>query len=238
MRLSKDNCRNEEMRCRSMEMEHINENTIRVLIGNADLEERGITFLDLLGNHKQIEEFFYSILEEVDVDEQFHESDAITFQVLPNGSGLELFISKGGPLSEDIDFSSASDKFDSGDFSQLIKKQLVQDGQADNVENYLDNPNKEIEEVVLRFDQFEDMVSLSKRLYLDNAASNLYLYKGDYFLHLVFFIEEMIERSVDEEVSLALEFAEKTPITHGILTEHGQLIMENSALELTRYYFK
>ena len=55
-----------------MEMEHINENTIRVLIENADLEERGVTFLDLLGNHKQIENFFYSILEEVDVEEQFH----------------------------------------------------------------------------------------------------------------------------------------------------------------------
>ena len=54
-----------------MEMERINENTIRVLIENEDLEERGITFLDLLGNHKQIEEFFHSILEEVDIDEQF-----------------------------------------------------------------------------------------------------------------------------------------------------------------------
>lgn len=40
-----------------MEMENINENTIRVLIENSDLEERGITFLDLLGNQKQIESF-------------------------------------------------------------------------------------------------------------------------------------------------------------------------------------
>ena len=30
-----------------MEMEHINENTIRVIIENEDLAERGITFLDL-----------------------------------------------------------------------------------------------------------------------------------------------------------------------------------------------
>ena len=45
-----------------MEMEHINENTIRVMIGSDDLAERGITFLDLLGNHREIEYFFYSIL--------------------------------------------------------------------------------------------------------------------------------------------------------------------------------
>ncbi len=36
-------------------------NTIRVLIGNEDLADRGITFLDLLGNHKDVENFFYSI---------------------------------------------------------------------------------------------------------------------------------------------------------------------------------
>ena len=90
-----------------MEMENINEHTIRVLIENADLEERGITFLDLLGNQKQIESFFYSILEEVDVDNQFQETDAITFQVLPNGNGLELFISKG-----DIDDFDSFDEDD------------------------------------------------------------------------------------------------------------------------------
>ena len=67
-----------------MEMERINEDTIRVVIGNDDLNERGIRVLDLLGNHKQIESFFYSILEEVDVDHQFQDNDAVTFQVLPN----------------------------------------------------------------------------------------------------------------------------------------------------------
>ena len=108
-----------------MEMEHINENTIRVLIENADLEERGITFLDLLGNHKQIESFFYSILEEVDVDEQFHESDAITFQVLPNGNGLELFISKGGGLNEQFDLSELPENSTPEDFTEFVKKQIL-----------------------------------------------------------------------------------------------------------------
>ena len=55
-----------------MEMEHINENTIRVMIGHEDLEERGVSFLDLLGNHREIENFFYSILEEVDIEDQLY----------------------------------------------------------------------------------------------------------------------------------------------------------------------
>ncbi|AEB29446.1 adaptor protein [Carnobacterium sp. 17-4] len=223
-----------------MEMEHINENTIRVLIENADLEERGVTFLDLLGNHKQIENFFYSILEEVDVDEQFHESDAITFQVLPNGNGLELFISKGGPLNDQLDFSSASENLNSDEFSQYIKKQMVQnleksEAEIDETVNHIEDETKE---VVLRFNQFEDMIELSKMMHVDKARSNLFLYKESYYLNLVFFISEMTERSAEEEIALALEFAEKTPVTQGILEEHGKILMEKNALELTRHYFK
>ncbi len=226
------------MRCRTMEMEHINENTIRVLIENADLEERGVTFLDLLGNHKQIENFFYSILEEVDVEEQFHESDAITFQVLPSGTGLELFISKGGPINDQLEFSSASENLNSDEFSQYIKKQMVQNLNKSEKEAEIEHFEDETQEVVLRLNEFEDMIELAKMMHLDNALSNLYLYKERYYLNLVFFIDEMTERSADEEIALALEFAEKTPVTQGILEEHGKMIMEKKALELTRHYFK
>ena len=226
------------MRCRTMEMEHINENTIRVLIENADLEERGVTFLDLLGNHKQIENFFYSILEEVDVEEQFHESDAITFQVLPSGTGLELFISKGGPINDQLEFSSASENLNSDEFSQYIKKQMVQNLNKSEKEAEIEHFEDETQEVVLRLNEFEDMIELAKMMHLDNALSNLYLYKERYYLNLVFFIDEMTERSADEEIALALEFAEKTPVTQGILEEHGKMIIEKKALELTRHYFK
>ncbi len=120
-----------------MEMERINENTIRVLIGNDDLTQRGITVLDLLGNHKQIESFFYSILEEVDVDHQFQETDAVTFQVLPNRNGLELFISKGGA---DDDSTDNEDDTESPDIEMVnedevpdfLKKQLMQTDSDDN----------------------------------------------------------------------------------------------------------
>lgn len=222
-----------------MEMEHINENTIRVLIENADLEERGITFLDLLGNHKQIESFFYSILEEVDVDEQFHESDAITFQVLPNGNGLELFISKGGGLNEQFDLSELPENSTPEDFTEFVKKQILNSStELDEIDSYLQDPELLTSEVILKLNQFEDMISLANMMYLDNAVSNLYLYQGSYFLQLVFFVEEMTETSVEDEIAIALEFTEETPVTADVLGEYGKLIMEKSALELTRHYFK
>lgn len=220
-----------------MEMERINEDTIRVVIDNEDLEERGITFLDLLGNRNQIESFFYSILEEVDVDDNFHESDAITFQVLPKGNGLELFISKDGPLNEQLDLSAASEEFDSTNLSHHIRKQLAGNSD-DEIDSYLKDPQKETKEKIYVLEQFEDLISLSKRLYLENAISNLYYYNSKYYVQIIFFVDEIGDGNTDKEEAIALEFAKKTSITGFVLEEHGKLLMEKSALELTRFYFK
>lgn len=40
-----------------MEMEHINENLIKVSIRQEDLEERGIDFLDLVGDKRRLKDF-------------------------------------------------------------------------------------------------------------------------------------------------------------------------------------
>ena len=108
-----------------MEMEHINKNTIRVLINNDDLSARGITILDLLGDHQQIEDFFYSILREVDTDHQFQNNDSVTFQVMPTQNGLELFISKSDPNDPDSD-QAANNK----QIADYIKQNLARTSAA------------------------------------------------------------------------------------------------------------
>ena len=226
-----------------MEMERINENTIRVLIGNDDLDKRGITVLDLLGNHKQIESFFYSILEEVDKDHQFQNNDAVTFQVLPNQNGLELFISK------DVDMSD-NDMFDAGDSDSdhLEKRDRVSKYIAEHADNNKPQPvsdkktNDEFghqkRTVILEFDQLDDFVSLAKALRLENGTSDLYLYEGKYYLKLELFSNDPVDMVVSDEVAIANEHGKKTAVTEEVLNEYGQQLMENSALELSRYYFK
>lgn len=215
-----------------MEMENINENTIRVLIENADLEERGITFLDLLGNQKQIESFFYSILEEVDVENQFHETDAITFQVLPSGNGLELFISKG----DGQDF----DAFEDGDHStesviDYIRKQAET---PEKVSRFDAADDLGLLEVMFSFDEFEFFIQAAHRFYLESGLSNLYYHEGKYYLSVVFFIEEMIETNLDNEIAKLMEFGEESKLSTEMLSEYGRVIMSDTALETARHYFK
>ena len=223
-----------EKRCGIMQMENINENTIRVLIENADLEERGITFLDLLGNQKQIENFFYSILEEVDVDNQFHETDAITFQVLPNANGLELFISKGHQNDDGFDAFEGSESLE--EIMDYVQNQKESNPSSKTQEDTTleDAPL----EIMLKFQSFEDFIELSKRLFLESGLATLYHYEGNYYLAIVFFVDEMLERNLEDEIAIALEFAEEADIATEVLGEYGKVIMSEDALDTARRYFK
>lgn len=213
-------------------MEHINENTIRVLIGNEDLAARGITFLDLLGNHKEIENFFYSILEEVDVEDEFQGSEAVTFQVLPKGDGLELFISKSlsaEELSQLDDMQGSS----MDEISEFMRAQSSEDEPDMPVE-----VESSFQSVIFVLDDFEQMIALSNETFLESAWSNLYRLNESYYLQVNFLMDELSKHDVDDQIAQLLEFAKTTQVTEEVLAEYGELIMERNALELTRFYFK
>lgn len=228
-----------------MEMERINENTIRVLIGNDDLSARGITVLDLLGNHQQIESFFYSILEEVDTEHQFQDNDSVTFQVLPNRNGLELFISKNG-IDDDEQSSEDEDAIHQDDISEFLKRQLEQTDaedkrkttvENDGVDDALNDQSLEKSTTVIQLNDFESMVQVARVLKLENAVTNLYRYREAYYLEVIFLVDSTTPETIKDDLAIAYEYGHKTEISPDVLNEHGKLVMEQSALELTRFYF-
>ena len=215
-----------------MEMEHINENTIRVMIGHEDLEERGVSFLDLLGNHREIENFFYSILEEVDIEDEFRSSETVTFQVLPKGDGLELFISKNLPNEEML--QNDEDSLDSDDVTEFIQQQILNNEVEESDERISD----EIEhQAIFAFDDFEQMIQLANNVELESAWTDIYLLDDVYYLVVHFWMENLSQMDVENQIARVLEYAEKSDRTNETLNEYAKLIMERNALERTRFYF-
>lgn len=215
-----------------MEMEHINENTIRVMIGHEDLEERGVSFLDLLGNHREIENFFYSILEEVDIEDEFRSSEAVTFQVLPKGDGLELFISKNLPNEEML--QNDENSLDSDDVTEFIQQQILNNEVEESDERISD----EIEhQAIFAFDDFEQMIQLANNVELESAWTDIYLLDDVYYLVVHFWMENLSQMDVENQIARVLEYAEKSDRTNETLNEYTKLIMERNALERTRFYF-
>ena len=224
-----------------MEIEHINEDTIRVRIKNEDLEARGYTFLDLLGNQKQIESFFYSILEEVDIDEEFQESDAVTFQVMPSRNGLELFISKNTDVHENFlsgaDFEGGfGDSGSNNDFSQFESFKRSKKSKEDDMDFTQDESGDH--SVLIEFLHFEQLDQLARVFQTETGYSTLYKFNKRYYLELNFMNDEFSLLTSKEETALVLEYGVESKISPDVLMEHGVLIIEDVALETIHHYFK
>lgn len=241
-----------------MEMERINENLIKVMIGVDDLEERGINFLDLIGDQSSIEQFFYSILEEVDVDNHFHESEAVTFQVMPSSEGLELYISRTN-LNE-------MDEFWEDEVTKRIRKhknekrkqaqeeqnneqadnevpEEVKSSDEDKHMTLLDLFNPEYanneddagemiyEDEVIVFNQLDDFIKMARELPTDKLVANLYHMSERYYLVVTEVDMSIREEAAYHKVLTMLEYGETHHTTEAVLAEHGTLIRGGDALE-------
>lgn len=224
-----------------MEMERINDDLIKVLINAEDLEKRGIDFLDLIGDQPGIERFFYSILEEVDIDKHFQESEAVTFQVMPNADGLELYISRGS--------YAEMDEFWADEFSRRVKdhrtkKTEKKSGNSKNVtkNTSFNHPiNREFQKEVNTYSEIQPKIVMFKNLDsflavaneinpIFNNKSSLYYMNNQYYLYIdkcpTFF-----GNTEYEQFMYILEYAEPTTTTKDILEEYGELIREDDALD-------
>lgn len=214
-----------------VEVEHVNENMIRVFLANHDLEERGVDVLDLLGNRKQIESFFYSILEEVDTDHKFSKDQAVTFQVMPNTKGLELLITK---IPSEMDDKTT-------DFNLLDEDSAKTEVEAKATEDTTDSDTSSTAKqqvILVSFDQFEDFVDLSRNLVLEAGQSDLYQYQGRFYLKLTLFVDELRNLNVDDIQAIAAEYGNLETQAPETIAEFGQEVMSQTALELARYYFR
>ncbi|GLB47036.1 adapter protein MecA [Philodulcilactobacillus myokoensis] len=221
-----------------MEIRRINDDTIKVLVSNSDLSERGITVLDLLGKRDQIKDFFYDILKEVDTKHQFIDDKSVVFQVLPNKNGLELIITKGDKGSHDAIKNTDELMQDQNNLDD--DKNIDLDNHHWDSEGTSDHYDSSTQQYVIKLDHFEDFISISKVLKINNGTSDLYKYKGKYYLHLTFFlnVDGTSSDDIKDKLAFAYEYGDHTNVTSDILLEYGKRIMDTSALELTRYYFR
>ena len=216
-----------------MEMEHINENLIKVMIDAADLQERGIDFLDLIGDQASIEQFFYSILEEVDIDQEFQGSDAVTFQVMPNQDGLELYISR-------------SNFDDMGDFlpeefkqQRALMHQKRHTSKDDAQEKLIEAAKEEIEAELTNEHQLDQSLFLFKELddFIDLARILPDpLIKADLYAADPYYVLYLKDAGYSDSETLnhlyftLVEYSEVGCIRPEVLKEYGQLIRSEDAL--------
>ena len=220
-----------------MEMERINDDTILVRIENEDLLERGTSVSELLANPTEIEEFFHSILVEMDVIDQFEDSEGMSFQVMPNPEGIELYVTK---YVEKKDIEADSERF-VRNLVDTIQHSLGHRMGKPKKEKKVEAPvetEKTLEplDCTVFFDSFEDFVQLAKLYPYNVQKSSLYRYSNYYFLHV--YQDVFGEEDFTADLALLREFGEFSRVSWEVVQEYGEVMIKEKAIETAKKYFK
>lgn len=220
-----------------MEMERINDDTILVRIENEDLQERGTSVSELLANPTEIEEFFHSILVEMDVIDQFEDSEGMSFQVMPNPEGIELYVTK---YVEKKDIEADSERF-VRNLVDTIQHSLGHRMGKPKKEKKVEEPvekEKTLEplDCTVFFDSFEDFIQLAKMYPYNVQKSSLYRYSNYYFLHV--YQDVIGEEDFTADLALLREFGEFSRVSWEVVQEYGEVMIKEKAIETAKKYFK
>lgn len=226
-----------------MEMERINDDTFLLRIENQDLIDRGTSIPELLGNPGEIEGFFHSILEEMGVLNQFEDSDGLSFQIMPNPDGLELYVTRivdmGDESTDERMVRNIVDTIQHSLTDRMGKKhkEKKEDRKLSPKSKATEDPFAPLKpiDVTVVFEDFEDFVSMAKEVTGEFEQSALYRYSDHYFLRIFHPVEQQDEFT--SKIALIREYAEFSRISWEVLQEYGEVIMPEAALETGKQYF-
>ncbi|MGF7533712.1 adaptor protein MecA [Bacillus mexicanus] len=216
-----------------MEIERINEHTVKFYMSYGDIEDRGFDREEIWYNRERSEELFWEVMDEVHEEEEFAVEGPLWIQVQALDKGLEIIVTK-AQLSKD------------GQKLELpIPEDKKQEPASEDLNALLDDFQKEEQDVnqeekeqqlqfVLRFDDFEDVISLSK-LNVNGSKTTLCSFENRYYLYVDFC--DMIDEEVENQLSILLEYADESSISIHRLEEYGKLIISEHALETIKKHF-
>ncbi|GLB58917.1 adaptor protein MecA [Cytobacillus sp. NCCP-133] len=220
-----------------MEIERINDHTVKFYISYLDIEERGFDREEIWYNRERSEELFWEMMDEVHQEEEFLVEGPLWIQVQALDKGLEVLVTK-AQLSKD------GQKFELPVPDEKVKDLPVDE----HIEEMLDHHFRKSGdddtdydgdlEFLLTFKDFEDIISLSKRTNLDSINTKLYSCEGKYYLFSEFPEDLFEEDDVDNMLSILLEYGQETSTTIHRIVEYGKLIIEENVFEHLRKHFK
>ncbi len=224
-----------------MEIERINENTVKFYISYIDIEERGFDREEIWYNRERSEELFWEMMDEVHHEAEFAVEGPLWIQVQALEKGLEILVTR-TQVSKDgakFDLPVIDDKSNDLPVDERIEEMLDQHFNP-NAEKQGDRSLYEEDlEFLLVFKDFEDVISLSKQHGLDGLVTSLYEYEGKYYFYVEFPENEFTDEDViDNLLSILLEYGMESGMNIHRLQEYGKLVIENDVLGTVRKYFQ
>jgi len=218
-----------------MEIERINENTVKFFLTYVDIEERGFTREEVWYNRDKSEELFWDMMDEISEESEFEVEGPLWIQVHAMNNGIEVTVTR----AQNEDGQSQEHPFD-----QEETKKLFQQADGTMFENADDlsaggNKGAEWTDNTFYFKDFEDIIRLSKRVEQlgYEANTSLYFLKDMYYLFVEYDKELMDEDRKSDLFSFLTEFGSLSNMTIHRLEEYGDVVMESDVFTQVVNYF-
>jgi adapter protein MecA 1/2 len=217
-----------------MEIERVNEYTIKFYITYRDIEKRGYNKDELWYNRERGEELFWEIMDEAHQQEEFPLEGPLWIQVQALDKGLEILVTRAA-LSNDgtkLELPISDDKTIDMPVDQNIEKLLDQNFKQTNEIDYdeeLELYDDEQTSFVIGFEDFEDLISLSHSVDAEYFINSVYSYENRYYLYIVF-DTELTDAEQDNILSQLLEYGFESNLTIHRIQEYGKEIVQDDGL--------
>ncbi|MDY3278315.1 adaptor protein MecA [Staphylococcus chromogenes] len=234
-----------------MRIERIDDMTVKLFITYKDIEARGFRREDLWTNRKRGEEFFWSMMEEINQEEDFVVEGPLWIQVHAFEKGVEVTISKSknDELMQMSEEDSALDEFDSqlNDLlSQSLKAHSSETQEDDLDERETTQATRRSSQMtslqsntlIFKFDDLETLIAYAHQnnQKLTQYEDLLYMFNDTYY-YMVHFDQEVTEEAIHDFYGQVLEYAAPTDKTEVFLNDYAKIVMSHNVTEQVKRYF-
>src|SRR5690625_478707 len=146
-----------------MEIERINENTVKFYISYVDIEDRGFEREEIWYNRERSEQLFWQMMDEINYKEDFSVEGPLWIQVQALEKGLEVIVTKAQISKDGFSIDSVDEIEDIVDITINDKARELLEEKFSNNNETTDTTDDEIfdEEATLwitaQFNDFEDV---------------------------------------------------------------------------------
>ena len=238
-----------------MKMKQISDTTLKITMSLEDLMDRGMEIADFLVPQEKTEEFFYAILDELEMPESFLDTGMLSFRVTPKPDKVDVFVTK-SKIDQNLDFEDLSDLPDMEELAQMSPDEFIKtleksiaDKTKDDIEaiqsleqveakeeeQELDEQEVESKKepyiyYILSFAKLADLVAFAKTVTFEMETSELYKMNERYYLTILVDIENHPSPYPAWLLARMREFAEDSDISRSVLQEYGQVLMNHDAV--------
>ncbi|MGM8214656.1 adaptor protein MecA [Bacillaceae bacterium W0354] len=232
-----------------MEIERINENTLKFYISYRDIEDRGFNKEDIWYNREKGEQLFWEMMDEVNDQEDFNIDGPLWIQVQALDKGLEIVVTKAqiSKSGEKLEFThddfqnqmNIDEKIESI-IDQNFPKQRKPKKKYQPKIKVSKNEVNDLDDltIMVEFEDFEHLIQLSHAVKDTRFIEDrMYSFNNTYYLYVTFPNDYLSEDEQEDYISRILEFGEESNMTVHYLDEYGKVILQNHALKQLRKSF-